>query len=285
MFEIEALYDDTTHTLTYLVWDPSSRDAVVIDPVMDFDPIAVRTSSESVERVAELIESKGLTLRGVLDTHAHADHLSGMALLKERYACESAVGSAFPKVQGLFKGLMGLDHLAEDGSQFDHLLDDGEELSFGSVAVKAIHTPGHTPACTSFLIGDALFTGDSMFMPDFGTGRCDFPAGSAEDLFDSVTRKLYTLPPETRVFVGHDYQPGGRELRYETTIGDSMRENIQLRGDTNREEFVTWRSERDATLKLPKLIFQSVQVNANAGVLPPPNEAGVSVLKVPMNAL
>lgn len=278
---VKAFFDPATWTLTYVVYDPATKDAVLIDPVMDFDPLSVSVSKDSVEQVAEFVKSQGLKLHVSLETHAHADHLSGAQLVKEAFAgIKVGAAASITVVQKTFAGLLNMD-IATDGSQFDVLLADGDSFQAGSLKVEAIHTPGHTPACTTYKIGDAIFTGDTMFMPDFGTGRCDFPAGSAEDLYNSI-QKLYELPDATRVFVGHDYQPGGRELEYETTIGAAKTQNIQLKADTSKEEFVTWRSERDATLRPPKLIFQSIQVNADGGKLPKAEDNGQVYLKLPM---
>ncbi|MED5372187.1 MAG: MBL fold metallo-hydrolase [Myxococcota bacterium] len=278
---VKAFFDPATWTLTYVVYDPATKDAVLIDPVMDFDPLSVSVSKDSVEQVAEFVKSQGLKLHVSLETHAHADHLSGAQLVKEAFdGIKVGAAASITVVQKTFAGLLNMD-IATDGSQFDVLLADGDSFQAGSLKVEAIHTPGHTPACTTYKIGDAIFTGDTMFMPDFGTGRCDFPAGSAEDLYNSI-QKLYELPDATRVFVGHDYQPGGRELEYETTIGAAKTQNIQLKADTSKEEFVTWRSERDATLRPPKLIFQSIQVNADGGKLPKAEDNGQVYLKLPM---
>ncbi|MCB9794360.1 MAG: MBL fold metallo-hydrolase [Alphaproteobacteria bacterium] len=277
--QIKAFFDDATWTLTYVVWDESTKDAVVIDAVRDLDPVNWQTGTASADTVAGFIESEGLKLGLILETHAHADHLSGAPLLKERFGAPVGIGEHIQSVQAVFKGVFQLDEsFPTDGSQFDKLVKDGEVIEVGALKIKAMHTPGHTPACVSYLIDDALFTGDALFMPDFGTGRCDFPKGSAEDLYESIHEKIYGLPDETRVFVGHDYQPGGRELRFETTVGESKAKNKQLTAGTDREQFVTWRAQRDATLNLPKLIFPSVQVNIAAGALP---EDGL--LRFPLN--
>lgn len=281
--EIRAFYDAATYTLTYLVWDPSSKDAVVIDPVLDYDPLASQIDTKSVDEVMAVIDREGLRLRFVLETHAHADHLSASQVLRQRYDAPVAIGKRITEVQATFKGVFDLgDAFATDGSQFDRLLDDEELLQAGTLAVRVIATPGHTPACVSFVIGDALFTGDALFMDDYGTGRCDFPRGSAADLYRSIQR-LYALPDTTRVFVGHDYQPAGREVRWETTIANSKRNNPQLRADTSEAEFVEFRQARDRTLAPPRLIFQSVQVNVDAGRLPPAHANGRRYLKLPID--
>jgi glyoxylase-like metal-dependent hydrolase (beta-lactamase superfamily II) len=282
--EIRAFYDKRTSTLTYVVWDPNTRDAVVIDPVMDYDAAGSTTWTESVDEVIAFINEHSLKLHYVLETHAHADHLSGSQLLKK--ACPSVkvvIGRRITKVQETFKTIFSLsEDFPTDGRQFDVLLDEGIPLKAGSLAVEAKFTPGHTPACTTLKIGDGLFTGDALFMPDSGSGRCDFPGGSATDLYDSVTRRIYSEPDSTRIFVGHDYQPGGREVRYETTVGEQKRDNVAINALTSRDEFVAYRKRRDSQLPAPKLLFQSVQVNVDAGHLPEPQDE-TRYLKIPVN--
>jgi glyoxylase-like metal-dependent hydrolase (beta-lactamase superfamily II) len=281
--QVQTFYDERTSTLTYVVHDAATGDAVVIDPVLDFDPASGRIWSESVERVATFLDAQGLTLRWILETHAHADHISGSQWLKKRYGAGVAIGSAIRTVQGVFRDVFDLGaDFPIDGSQFDRLVDDGEVLQAGSLAIEAINTPGHTPACVSWKVEDAVFTGDAMFMPDMGTGRCDFPAGSADDLFDSISNRLFTLPDETRVFVGHDYQPGGRELAFETTIGAQKAGNIQLTAETSREQFVSFREQRDSGLAAPRLLLPSVQVNIDAGALPGERPNGRRYLQIPL---
>jgi len=267
MNRVEAFFDDATFTLTYVVYDEETKDAVIIDPVWDFDPIASRMSSESVQKVIDFVNSTGLTPHLILETHAHADHLSGAQLLMKEYPqAKLGIGEHIAIVQETFKPVFGMpDTFKTDGSQFDLLLKEGTRVTAGSLQIDVLYTPGHTPACSSYVIGDMVFTGDAMFMPDSGTGRCDFPRGSATDLYHSITQKLYKLPDTTRVFVAHDYQPGGRELAFETTIAEEKKGNIQLPDGRSEAQFVEFRSTRDATLKLPRLIFQSVQVNINAG--------------------
>lgn len=281
---IKHFYDESTNTLTYLVYDKKTKDAVVIDPVWDFDPPSGALTNTSNEILFKAIEDEGLTLHYILETHAHADHLSGSKLIKEKYPkAKLAIGENITKVQEVFKGVFNLeDGFKTDGSQFDELLKDGQTVKAGSLEFKVIFTPGHTPACASYLIEDAVFTGDALFMPDFGTGRCDFPAGSATDLYNSVHNKLYELPDETRVFTGHDYQPGGRELQFESTIGIEKQKNIQLKAETTEAEFVKFREERDKKLSAPKLLLPSIQVNIRAGHLPPEEDNGVSYLKLPL---
>lgn len=281
--QIRAFYDPVTHTLSYVVFDPNTRDAVVIDPVLDFDPLKSETRTDSVEAIAAFLKERGLKLHYALETHAHADHLSGSQFLKRRFDARIAIGSRIDEVQHTFQRIFDRADLATDGSQFDVLLEDGQVLQAGSLRVEVIATPGHTPACVTYKIGDAVFTGDALFLEDYGTGRCDFPRGSAEALYHSVHDKLYALPDDTRVFVGHDYQPGGRELRWETTIGRSKAENVQLNEATTLEQFVRFRRERDASLDPPVLLYPSVQVNVDAGRLPRPHANGQRYLVLPLN--
>jgi glyoxylase-like metal-dependent hydrolase (beta-lactamase superfamily II) len=281
---IHSFFDPATFTLTYVVFDPDSHAAVVIDPVLDYDPLASRVSQGSLEQVAAFVRQHGLRLHHILETHAHADHLSGAQALKRQLGGSVTIGEHITRVQAVFKRIFGLpDAFRTDGSQFDQLLADGAQLELGGLRIEALHTPGHTPACLSYRVGDAVFTGDALFIEDYGTGRCDFPSGSAEALYESIHDKLYRLPDATRVFVGHDYMPGGRPLRSETTIGRSKRENIQLRQDTSRQDFVAFRRARDATLTAPRLLFQSVQVNIDAGRLPATAENGTRYLRIPIN--
>ncbi len=279
--QIQAFFDPDTFTLTYVVFDPSSRDALIIDPVLDYDVLASRTSTRSLERVAAFVREHELQVHYVLETHAHADHLSGSQWLRQHFGAKVAIGERIREVQEVFQDALDLPFVATDGSQFDRLLEDGDVIVAGTLKVETIATPGHTPACVTYRIGDALFTGDALFMHDYGTGRCDFPRGSAEALFDSIQR-LYALPDETRVFPGHDYQPNGRDVAWETTIGRSKRENPQLRGDTPKAEFVAMRTARDRTLKAPRLLYPSVQINIDGGRMPPPHANGRQDLNIPI---
>jgi glyoxylase-like metal-dependent hydrolase (beta-lactamase superfamily II) len=281
---IEILYDPATFTLTYVVYDPTSRDAVVVDPVLDYDPLSSATSTASLQRLDAFLKKEALRVHYVLETHAHADHLSGSQWLKRRYDAKVGISARITEVQGVFKDVFDLGPaFAVDGSQFDRLFQDGEKIRAGTLEIDVIATPGHTPACVSYKIGDAVFTGDALFIEDYGTGRCDFPKGSADALYTSVHDRLYALPDATRVFVGHDYQPNGRAVRAETTIGKSKESNIQLRTGTTRGEFVTMREARDATLSAPRLLYPSVQVNVNAGRLPRPHDNGRRYLAVPLD--
>lgn len=284
MTRVEALFDPSTFTLTYVVWDDATRDALVIDPVLDFDPASATVSEVSVKKVDAFLEAKKLELHCILETHAHADHLSGsQALKRRRPRAKVAIGARITEVQKTFKPIFDLpDAFPTDGSQFDRLLGDGEKLTAGSLGVEVRETPGHTPACVSYLVGDSVFTGDALFMPDYGVGRCDFPRGSAESLYRSVTQRLYTLPDSTRVFPGHDYLPGGRPLRFESTIGEEKRTNVHLGATTSEAEFVKLRGERDKTLGAPRLLFQSVRINIDAGHLPPVHRNGRRYLTIPI---
>ncbi len=282
---VEPFFDQRTSTLTYIVWDSASRAAVVIDPVLDYDPATSSCWTESLERLVSLIEAEQLTLHFILETHAHADHISGAQVLKGKFPrARVAIGKNITEVQRLFKVVYDLPHdFPTDGRQFDLLLDDRQLLNAGSLTVEVVLTPGHTPACTTYKIGQAVFVGDALFLPDSGTGRCDFPGASAIDLYHSVTQRLYTLPDATRVYVGHDYQPGGREVRWMSTMGEQKKANLHLRADTTQDEFVQFREQRDATLSAPKLLWQSVQINIDAGSLPTANASQNRFLKIPFS--
>jgi glyoxylase-like metal-dependent hydrolase (beta-lactamase superfamily II) len=280
--DIKTYFDPATYTLTYVVFDAKTRDAVVIDPVLDYDPVGSSTSTESVSEVENFIRGEGLKLHYVLETHAHADHITAAQYLKRRFEAKVVIGRRITEVQETFKPVFDMQDLATDGSQFDTLVKEGDTLQAGPLAIRVLETPGHTPACVSFLIGDAVFTGDALFIEDYGTGRCDFPRGDAAALYHSIQDKLYTLPDETRVFTGHDYQPEGRPLRYETTIGASKQLNIQLKAATTEAEYVAFRTRRDSMLKAPRLLFPSIQINVDAGRLPAPGKSGIRLLKTPL---
>jgi glyoxylase-like metal-dependent hydrolase (beta-lactamase superfamily II) len=281
---IRAFHDPATFTLTYVVHDPASRDAVVIDSVLDYDPVASKTSTASLEKVAAYLRRERLRVHLALETHAHADHLSGAQWLRKRFESAVVIGEQITDVQTSFKRVFDLSSsFATDGSQFDRLVREGDVLEAGTLQIGVVATPGHTPACVTYRIGDALFTGDALFIEDYGTGRCDFPHGSAEALYVSVHDKLYGLGDALRVFPCHDYLPNGRELRYETTIGKSRAENVQLRSETSKDDFVRFRNARDATLKTPRLLYPSLQVNLDAGRLPRPHANGIRYFRIPFN--
>jgi len=282
---IEAFFDPATSTLSYVVSDPSTARAAILDSVLDYDPKSGRTKHESADRLVAYVRERGLTVDWILETHAHADHLTAAPYLKARLGGRIAIGTHIRTVQGVFKALFNAEPgFATDGSQFDHLFEEGETFRIGSLEVRVMHTPGHTPACLTYVIGDAAFVGDTLFMPDYGTARCDFPGGDAATLYRSI-RKVLSLPPETRLFMCHDYRPGGRELRWETTVAAERRENVHVRDGISEQEFVAMRTERDATLDMPVLILPSVQVNMRAGALPPAESNGISYLKIPVDAL
>ena len=282
---VTPIFHKPTSTWSYVVADPVTREAAVIDPVLDYDWRSARTGTASADEILACLESAGLSLRWILETHAHADHLSAAPHLKARAGGQIAIGQGIRQVQATFKRLFGLgDDFQPDGRQFDRLLADGETVELGRIAGRVLATPGHTSDSVSYLFGDALFVGDTVFMPDGGSARCDFPGGDAAELYRSVQR-LYQMPEATRVFVCHDYSPGGREVRCETTIGEQRSANIHVPADTPEAEFVAMRRKRDATLDVPNLIIPSVQVNIRAGFLPPPESDGVSYLKVPLNVI
>lgn len=281
--KIESYFDENTNTLTYIVYDETSLDAVVIDPVLDYDPAISKYRTESVDKVINSIKSKNLNLHYILETHAHADHLTGSQFIKDAFPnAVLAIGKNITLVQDKFKDIFNFKDFNENGIHFDQLLEDDSLFKAGSLSIKVMFTPGHTPACSSYLINDeAVFTGDVLFMHDFGTGRCDFPGGSSAQMYDSVSQKLYTLADHIKVFVGHDYKPGGREVLYQSSIGEQKKHNPQLNAKTTKSEFIQMRDKRDSTLKAPKLLLQSLQVNIEAGKLPKPEDNGVSYLKIP----
>ena len=285
---VKEFFDRATWTLTFVAFDEKTKDAVIIDPVLDYDPGASKVSTESVAEVVAFVKKQDLKVHYILETHAHADHLSGSQVLKKEFPkAKLAIGERIRDVQKLFKGVFGLgENFATDGSQFDQLLKDGQEIVAGALKIKTLFTPGHTPACASYLINDeSLFTGDALFMPDYGTGRCDFPAGSAETLYDSVTQRIYSLPDHVKIYVGHDYMPGGRSVEFQSTVGEEKRKNIQLRAETEKAEFVAFRNDRDKTLAAPRLLLPSVQVNIDAGNLPAVSDNGTRYLKIPIRGL
>lgn len=282
---VQKFYDTDTSTFTYVVYDKSTQDAIVIDPVLNFDPPSGALSEHSVQEVVHFIKSHHLKLHLILETHAHADHLSGAQVLKNIFPSSLVgIGEKITIVQDYFNKVFNLDQKVQGRPSFDFFIRNEERFSAGSLSILPIATPGHTPACMSYLIVDHLFTGDALFMPDSGTGRCDFPKGSADDLYESISR-LYQLPDETKVLVGHDYAPHGREVLFQTTIGESKRSNIQLKSTTSKNDFVSFRTARDKTLNAPRLLLPSLQVNIAAGHLPEAESNGVSYLKLPLKKI
>lgn len=283
--KVQHFFDIETSTLSYVMYDEATKDAVVIDPVLDFDPSSGKITDTSVLSLIKFIKENGLKIHYILETHAHADHLSSSQLLKQNFPhSKLGISKRIKVVQAVFKKVFNLTHFLADGSDFDFLIEDEVAFKAGTLSIFPIPTPGHTPACTSFVIGNNVFTGDALFMPDYGTGRCDFPQGSAAELYNSVIR-LYQLPDETLVFVGHDYQPNGRELLFQTTIGESKMKNIQLNSTTDKEHYISFREARDNTLNAPRLLLPSLQVNIAAGHLPIQEENGVSYLKLPLKPI
>lgn len=282
--QIQHFFDPATWTLTYLVFDEGAKSAILIDPVQDFDARAVRFSDTSAEKVAAFIDERGLELTHVLDTHVHADHVTAMPFFKERYGARTVISVNVRAVQETFSKYLGDDELACDGSQFDVLVEDGQTFDCGAFQIEAIPTHGHTPASLSYRIGAALFCGDVLFQPDSGTARCDFPGGSAEEEWESIQR-IYALPGETRVYTGHDYQPGGRELAFSATVDEHRAHNVHCDASTSKEAFVAKRKELDAGKPLPALIYQGLQVNMRAGHLPPAHANGITYLKMPVALL
>ncbi|MEW5726705.1 MAG: MBL fold metallo-hydrolase [Pseudomonadota bacterium] len=280
--DVTGVFDPATSTVTYVVADPATGDCAVIDPVLDFDPRSGRVSTHSADKVAAIVRERGLTPRWILDTHVHADHMTGMAYLRESLGGRTGIGANVTDVQETFREFYSAEPgFKPDGSQFDHLFGDGEEFAVGDIPARALHIPGHTPACVAYVVGDVVFTGDALLMPDFGTARCDFPGGDARMLYRSV-RRLLDLPGDTRMFVGHDYGPGGRAIAWETTVAAQRAGNVHIRDGVAEDKFVALRAERDATLELPALMLASVQVNMRAGRLPPADANGVSYLKIPV---
>ena len=281
---VVSFFDPDTYTGTHVVIDEGSQHCAIVDCVLDYDPKSGMTATASADALIAWVRGEGLTVDWILETHVHADHLSAAPYLQEALGGQTAIGSAVTVVQGVFKGLFNVEaSFPSDGSQFDVLFDDGAEFSIGELSCRVLHTPGHTPACVTYAVGDALFVGDTLFAPDYGTARCDFPGGDAKVLFQSV-KKLLAFPPETRIFLCHDYLPGGRELQLETSVAAERESNIHVHEGVDEASFVTMRTERDATLSMPVLILPSVQVNMRAGALPPAEDNGMRYLKIPLNA-
>ncbi|HEX2512753.1 MAG TPA: MBL fold metallo-hydrolase [Xanthobacteraceae bacterium] len=279
---IQAFFDEQTNTVSYLVWDPDSKEAAVIDPVLDFDHRSGRASVKSANAVLAAAENLGVKIIRVLETHAHADHLSAAPYIKQKTGATVGIGEHICDVQRIFRPIFNATDISGDGSEFDHLFKDGERFNIGALQVEVIYTPGHTPACVSYRIGDSVFVGDTMFMPDYGTARADFPGGDARTLYRSI-RRLLDLPLETRLFLCHDYKAPGRD-RYvwESTVAEQRARNVQVHQGISEDEFVALRQARDAKLDTPELLLPSIQVNIRAGQFPPADANGVRYLKLPV---
>lgn len=283
--QIEAFFDDATWTVSYVVFDEPGGHCALVDSVLDYDAKSGRTRTHSADRLVAFVQSKGLTVQWILETHAHADHLSAAHYLRSKLGGKIAIGAAITQVQEVFKAIFHLEpEFHADGRQFDHLLHDEKVFSIGQLEAKALAVPGHTPACMAYQIADAVLVGDTLFMPDVGTARCDFPGGNAHTLYRSV-RKLLSLPAQTRLFMCHDYPPAERTPAWQTTVADQRAHNIHVHDGMTEAAFVELRTRRDATLDMPVLILPSVQVNIRAGAMPPAEDNGMTYLKIPVNAL
>ena len=281
---VTAFFDEATNTVSYVVADPESTACAIVDSVLDFDYASGRTDTASADRIVDFVRGHGLTVEWLIETHVHADHLSAAPYLQEKLGGRIGIGDRITVVQDTFGKIFNEGTAFErDGSQFDRLFQDGDTYRIGSLSARAIHTPGHTPACMTHVVGDAAFVGDTLFMPDGGTARADFPGGDARELYRS-TRKILALPPETRLFMCHDYGPNRREVRWETTVAEERAHNIHVHDGVSEDEFVALRTARDATLGMPRLIIPSIQVNMKAGELPEPEDNGTRYLKVPLNS-
>jgi len=283
--DIKAFFDPETWTYTYVVSGGKGTPCVIIDSVLNYDPKSGRTSTHSADEVIQFIQNEELKLTWILETHAHADHLTAAPYFQEKLGGKLVIGNHIANVQSVFKGVFNLEEgFAVDGSQFDHLLTDGESLDFGELSLKALYVPGHTPACMAYEIGDALFVGDTLFMPDVGTARCDFPGGNAKTLYQSI-QKILSYPNETKLYMCHDYPPNGRSPEFCSTVEAEKSGNIHVHDGIGEEQFVQMRTQRDKTLQMPTLILPSIQVNIRAGHFPEPEDNGKSYLKIPLNIL
>ena len=282
---VHGIFDKATWTITYIVHQGVGTACAIIDSVLDYDPKSGRTSTTSADKVVDYVKANQLQVEWILETHAHADHVSAAPYLKQHLGGKIAIGDHITQVQKVFKGIFNLEpEFKLDGSQFDHLLASDEEFPVGALTGKVLFVPGHTPACVAYQFGDAVFVGDTLFMPDVGTARCDFPGGDARTLYAS-TRKILSLPAETRLFMCHDYPPTDRDIAFETTVAAQRANNIHVHDGITKAQFVEMRTKRDATLEMPVLILPAVQINIRAGELPPQESNGVSYLKIPLNAL
>ena len=279
---IKAFFDEPTNTISYLVADPATKRAAIVDPVLDYDHASGKASTKSADVILDEAVALGLTIDWVLETHAHADHLSGAPYIKLKTGAKVGIGEHIREVQKIFRPVFNATDVKGDGSEFDHLFKDGERFELGNIQAAVLHVPGHTPADIAYRIGDAVFVGDTLFMPDFGSARADFPGGDARTLYRSIKR-LLSLPPETRLFMCHDYKAPGRDrYAWETTVAEERTNNVHVKDGVGEEEFVAMRQARDATLAAPELLMPSIQVNMRAGKLPPADENGVRYLKIPV---
>jgi glyoxylase-like metal-dependent hydrolase (beta-lactamase superfamily II) len=281
---VKAFFDPQTWTYTYVVYESKGSACIVIDSVLNYDPKSGRTKTGSADEVIAFIKENRLQLDWILETHAHADHLTAAPYIQEKLGGKIAIGDHITTVQGVFKGVFNLDDVAVDGSQFDALIKEGESVRFGNLSFKALYVPGHTPACMAYEIGDSIFVGDTLFMPDVGTARCDFPGGSASNLYRSI-QSILKYPPSTKLYMCHDYPPNGRPPAYQSTVADQKKSNIHVHDGITEEQFVAMRNKRDAGLEMPVLILPSIQVNIRAGHMPKPEGNGTAYLKIPLNAL
>jgi glyoxylase-like metal-dependent hydrolase (beta-lactamase superfamily II) len=282
---VQSFFDPATWTVSYVVYEKEGSACAIIDSVLDYDAKSGRTRTTSADKLVEFVQQKSLRVDWILETHAHADHLSAAHYLRHKLGGKIAIGAAITDVQDVFKGIFNLEPaFRPDGHQFDRLLRDGETFAIGALTAEALSVPGHTPACMAYRVGDTVFVGDTLFMPDVGTARCDFPGGDAHSLYRSV-RRLLSLPAKTRLFMCHDYPPEGRSASWETTVAEQRASNIHVHDGVSEEDFVKMRTARDATLEMPVLILPSVQINIRAGEMPPKEDNGVSYLKIPLNAL
>jgi glyoxylase-like metal-dependent hydrolase (beta-lactamase superfamily II) len=283
--QVHGIFDTATSTVTYVVYEKPGSACAIIDSVLDYDPKSGRTKHTSADKVVDFVKTNQLKVEWILETHAHADHLSAAPYLKEQLGGKTAIGDHIGGVQKVFKGIFNMEaDFKADGSQFDHLFKDGESIPVGGLVGHTMYVPGHTPACVAYQFGDAVFVGDTMFMPDVGTARCDFPGGDAKTLFAS-TRKILSLLPETRLFMCHDYPPNGRAVNFETSVAEQRAKNIHVHDGISEAQFVEMRTKRDATLDMPVLILPAVQINIRAGELPPKEDNGIAYVKIPLNAL
>jgi glyoxylase-like metal-dependent hydrolase (beta-lactamase superfamily II) len=283
--DVKAFFDEATFTVSYVVSDPATARAVIIDPVLDYDPASGRTSTGSADQVIAYVKENELTIDWILESHVHADHISGAPYLKAKLGGQTAIGGGVTAVQSTFKDVFNLTDLSPDGSQFDHLFKDGDTFDVGNIGGRVIATPGHTPACVTYVIGDSAYVGDTLFMPDFGTARTDFPGGSAPQLYDSI-QKILALPDDTRLFMCHDYKAPGRDVyAWETSVAAQRDGNIHINKNVSEAEFIAMREGRDSQLGMPKLLLPAIQVNMCAGKFPEPEENDIRYLKIPVDAV